>query len=259
MAEMVIENGVVVKGIDEPHVVIPEGVIGIGFDAFARSKQLVTVQFPQTLTHIEEFAFIMCSALEELDLPDGITALPMAFESCSALKRVRLPQHLQRIESFAFCNCPQLAEITLPESLLTAYGTPFDRETAILIPTQAAGMIRIAPRRTYPNCYRDELSLVLRILHQPERYGTKYPELTVFEYKAAAAVSLLRQRDSETAEAFVRRNFKRIAEDYINAGDVHMTELLLDTGCWSPAQRKAAAKTAQAAGQTRICALLNGE
>ena len=76
MAEMVIENGVVVKGIDEPHVIIPEGVTGIGFDAFARSKQLVSVQFPQTLTHIEEFAFIMCAALEELDLPDGITVLP---------------------------------------------------------------------------------------------------------------------------------------------------------------------------------------
>ena len=254
---MVIENGVVIEGTDVPEVVIPEGVTKIGFSAFSGCSSIRAIRFPESLTEVGTYAFSECRSLEELDLPDGITTVEQSFHGCTALKRVRLPQHLQEICPFAFVNCPSLAEITLPECLTDVWGDPFDNATAILVPTQTAGMIRIAPRRSFPNCYANELRLLLQILHEPERYAAEFAEMKVFEYRAAAAVFLLQRRSSETASAFLRKNFKRIAEDYIAAADAHMTVLLLETGCYSPAQRKNAAKTAQAAGLNEIYSLLD--
>ena len=113
-------------------VVIPEGVTTIESSAFSgkddsNHSSLVSVTIPSTVTTIGEKAFYCCNSLEELVLPEGLTAIPtnMAYHAYS-LKYVNIPSTVVSIGELAFrANSLLSCEIVIPEGCTTIGASVF--------------------------------------------------------------------------------------------------------------------------------------
>ena len=99
---MEIQGNTLVKGVDEPHVVIPKGVEIIGTGAFQGYSRLTSVELPSSLTSIERGVFDS-TGLTSLTLPGGLTNIGGgAFSGCIGLTSVELPRSLTSIGNYAF-------------------------------------------------------------------------------------------------------------------------------------------------------------
>ncbi len=117
---MTIEDGVVVdyEGTAD-HVVIPDGVTGIGYSAFSGSEKLKEITIPESVKRIEAYAFMNCESLRTITIPEGITTIELsAFENCG-LSTVELPESVTKIETYAFRDCKKLEKIELPAGVKT--------------------------------------------------------------------------------------------------------------------------------------------
>ena len=118
-------------------VLLPEGVILIGDNAFKGCYTLTSVSLPQSLLTIGNSAFHSCSDLTSIEIPDNVISIgSSAFYNCSDLASVRLPQGLTTIESSAFGFCYSLTGIDLPGSvtLIREYAFDCSGLTGIVIP-----------------------------------------------------------------------------------------------------------------------------
>lgn len=82
-----------------------ENVREIGNMAFANNAALKTLNFAQTgvLQSIGEEAFYGCSALESVDIPEGVTTIQNdAFQKCEKLANITLPDSITQIGQYAF-------------------------------------------------------------------------------------------------------------------------------------------------------------
>ncbi len=103
-------------------VLIEEGVTSIGSSAFATSlngyPHFTEISLPNSLNSIGGSAFAYCSALEDIELPEGVTKVSdQCFLTCVNLKSVSLPSTLRTIETSAFHFCTSLSDITLPQGV----------------------------------------------------------------------------------------------------------------------------------------------
>ncbi len=70
---------------------IADGVEVIGSDAFRTCASLTAIEFPHSVTTIEERAFYGCDGLTEIILPESVTAIgDRAFANCSNLYNITL-------------------------------------------------------------------------------------------------------------------------------------------------------------------------
>jgi hypothetical protein len=70
---------------------------------------------------IRENAFSGCTALEEVILPDTLTAIrDHAFENCTGLKKIVIPPGVKEIGPRAFAGCSALADVELPPGVNVA-------------------------------------------------------------------------------------------------------------------------------------------
>ena len=71
-----------------------------------------------SVTSIGELAFIYCSGLTSIAIPNSITSIgESAFEGCSILTSVTIPNSVTSIGDRAFSNCYVLTSVTIPNSL----------------------------------------------------------------------------------------------------------------------------------------------
>lgn len=114
-------------------ITLPDSVTVIGEKAFAYCKDLRKIRFPAPPNAAEytpqsssssrrlEIGVSVCKncvALQDIDLPLGVTHLPDgAFKGCKSLERLRLPDSLQSVGQGAFQGCRQLKNIEWPHDM----------------------------------------------------------------------------------------------------------------------------------------------
>jgi len=129
-----------VTNVKVPDVIDGYTVTSIGSFAFMNCKDIVRVEFPDSVTEIGNNAFIYCrnltsvilsknitkindgtffdSGLTSLNIPSGVTSIGNdAFENCCALTNITLPNTITSIGNHAFVFCNQLSSITIPQKV----------------------------------------------------------------------------------------------------------------------------------------------
>jgi len=92
-------------------IVVEEGLTSIG-EGIITGDDVVEVQFPNSLTTLEEKSFTGCDSLETVTLPAGFTTVDsFAFWVCPSLKSIYFPVSLQKINNQPTNNCPYLTDI----------------------------------------------------------------------------------------------------------------------------------------------------
>ena len=118
--DFIIKDRVLVKykGYDRDVVIPPKlGINRIGERAFAGSS-INSVVIPMGVGYIDERAFMGCSFLRAVTLPNTLISLGRrAFFNCSLLENINIPRSLLTIEDGVFYNCRSLREIDIPDTL----------------------------------------------------------------------------------------------------------------------------------------------
>ena len=156
-----IENGLLIKYIGtDPDPVIPEGVTGIGFCAFANREDLQSVTLPASLTSIGVQAFQGCSNLRDIHVVSGSTCFYYFYDAAhigrAGLYRVSLPASVQfqDVGTDAFSSTP-LGTLLTPDFLLPEDTAVMEQEafsgsaaTYIVVPLWVTEI----SSKTFANC-----------------------------------------------------------------------------------------------------------
>lgn len=106
------------QAVEQTSYTIPDSVREIWPSAFAQTS-LTEVVFPAELQYVDEWAFSY-SAIETLELPDTVVEIcDYAFAYCAGLTEIDFPASLHSIEAAAFAGCSNLEKVTFPEDLAT--------------------------------------------------------------------------------------------------------------------------------------------
>ena len=106
----------VFRGSGITEIEIPAGIEAIPNWTFMDCANLTKVVFHEGLTSIGVHAFENCTALEKVELPEGLTKLD-GFTGCTNLKEITLPGTLESISSDAFNDCTALKSLVIPSSV----------------------------------------------------------------------------------------------------------------------------------------------
>ncbi len=93
-------------------------VTEIGRRAFENNVNLKKVTLPDTIKCILNFAFAGCTALESIDLPDGLQDIQSHAFSGSGLKKLELPDSVTNMPFSIFDNCLNLESFRWSKGLI---------------------------------------------------------------------------------------------------------------------------------------------
>lgn len=110
-------------------ITIPESVTTLGYGAF-RGSGIKEIEIPAGIEAIPNWTFMDCANLTKVVFHEGLTSIGShAFENCTALEKVELPEGLTKLDCFT--GCTNLKEITLPGTLETISSETFNGCTAL--------------------------------------------------------------------------------------------------------------------------------
>ena len=122
------DGTVLVRGINDCGVVIPDGVTTIGEAAFEYCKWLESVEIPESVTVIGDSAFFRCTSLESVEIPESVTTIgDSAFSGCMSLMSVEIPNSVVTIGDSAFSMCTSLMSVEIPNSVATIGDSAFSQ------------------------------------------------------------------------------------------------------------------------------------
>ena len=99
-------------------VVIPDGVTSIGNSAFRDCSKLTSITLPSSVTEIGRFAFSGCHSLHDILIPNSVTSIGRgAFEDCKSITNITLPSGVTCLRESVFKGCNNLATVELPDGL----------------------------------------------------------------------------------------------------------------------------------------------
>ena len=97
---------------------IASGVTTIGDYAFIFCSNLTGIIMPDSIITIGEGAFLGCDSLTDIAIPDSVTSIAnYAFESCSNLTRITIGNSVTTIGDCVFNSCYNLARVIIPGSV----------------------------------------------------------------------------------------------------------------------------------------------
>ena len=97
---------------------IPDSVTSIGDFAFYYCTGLTSVTIPDSVTSIGKGTFAECLGLTSVHIPDGVTSIGFgAFSTCRSLTSVTIPDSVTSIGNFAFYDCTGLTSVTIPDGV----------------------------------------------------------------------------------------------------------------------------------------------
>ena len=123
---------------------IPDTVTEIGDYAFYEWNNLENVTMSSNITSIGECAFWNCNNLTGITIPESVTSIGgHAFILCRSLTNITIPKGLTSIREDTFYGCRSLTSITIPESV-TSIGDEAFRDcnnlTNITIPNSVTSI-----------------------------------------------------------------------------------------------------------------------
>lgn len=81
---------------------------------------------------IADSAFSGCTALTEIDIPDGVVRIgSRTFQGCTALQRISIPDSVQTLGNMTFYDCSSLRQIIVPEAVTSIGDSLFYRCNAL--------------------------------------------------------------------------------------------------------------------------------
>ena len=105
-------------GRSQSHIVVPDGITGIGNDAFKNCINLIKVELPDSVESIGEGAFEFCYGLREINIPYKVTQIKScAFGGCMNLTKINIPDSVTEIGYLAFAMCTSLTNIVIPNGV----------------------------------------------------------------------------------------------------------------------------------------------
>ncbi len=202
-------------------ITIPEGVTSIGNRAFAKCESLasITVDASNAIYHsagnclietasktlvagcknsvipadgsvtsIGDSAFLGCSSLKTITLPEGLTSIGyQAFWGCLSLETITIPEGVTSIGEYAFYGCSNLATITLPEGLASMGDNAF-RECSALSGVAIPDGVTSNGEYAFFNCSSLEtLTILSKTVEIYDATDTVPPTATIYGYRGSTA------------------------------------------------------------------------
>ena len=105
-----------------------------------------------SVTSIGDWAFLDCSSLTSITIPEGVTSIGWnAFSGCSSLTAITIPEGVTSIGDYAFAGCSSLTSITIPEGVTSIGWSAFNEcssLTAIVLPKN----LNYIDSKAFANC-----------------------------------------------------------------------------------------------------------
>lgn len=127
---------------DDIHKVeIESGITSVGYFAFYKCSNIVSLSIPATVGYIGSSAFEDCTSLNSLILKEGLLYIGgSAFEGCTGLKNLYIPSTITTIAINAFKNCKGITDVycyaeNVPDTDFDAFdATPTESSTLHVMP-----------------------------------------------------------------------------------------------------------------------------
>lgn len=123
-------------------VVVSGGVTNIGWNAFSSCHQLQSVVVASSVKTISSSAFSACERLTSVTLSEGVEVVGyFAFSGCESLRRIDIPYSVVSIEQSAFEYCINLNEINVAsgnQNYSSVNGFIYNKDKSILVMAPAA-------------------------------------------------------------------------------------------------------------------------
>ncbi len=124
----------------------------IARSAFIRCSNLTSVTIPNSVTSIGNYAFEECSSLTSVTIPNSVTSIGNhAFWGCVSLTSVTIPNSVTSIGTYAFYQCSSLTSVTIPNSV-TSIGTSAFFGCTGLTSVNIPNSIKSIESGTFQNC-----------------------------------------------------------------------------------------------------------
>ena len=131
---------------------IPDSVTSIGNWAFYSCRSLKSIVIPDSVTTIGEAAFNDCISLTSVVIPNSVTSIgSRAFAFCSNLTSITIPDSVISIGSSAFINCTDLTSVEIPDSV-TSIGNGAFRGCSSLMSVEIPDSVTSIENRVFDEC-----------------------------------------------------------------------------------------------------------
>tara|TARA_B110000902_G_scaffold112095_1_gene132229 strand:+ start:488 stop:3016 length:2529 start_codon:yes stop_codon:yes gene_type:complete len=125
-------------------IALPDTIQHIRDGAFVNCSSLQYIHLPQNITELCRATFEHCTSLQTLTLPDTVWAIrENAMLGCSALRAVLLPHNLKHIGTSAFAQCTALTSMCIPDAVTCISPRTFYLCTALLHVTMPVRLLKI--------------------------------------------------------------------------------------------------------------------